>query len=487
MKLKLKPLFCLGLLWASLSAFAQTWATYSLTGTSANVTPAAMAEDGDGYIYVVGTTPGSNKNIVVMKFTSAGALSLSQEIGTGEVEEGFDIAVGPDGKIYVLGRYKDNTTPDNPTLLVTCLTTSLSTSWQYPVTAYMINGVTESSEVLPYRIVTGGTSQAPFCYVTAQVKESLFQFGVDLKNPATEKGVMYAKVTSAGVSWQGVWDGNTGDPDNLFGTHAVSNGLAIVTSTVVNAGGTDRPRAYFVKVNSSGAVSWDEEPTITGASNGNHYLAQTTAHGDEVYVSFQLTPVSGTDIWDALVGVDCSATSAPSTWMEDKYRRYSPGLTQLHTNKGLGVGYWNSAIIGVGYGYLTAGGIEDPPVTDPEFSSWVREMFGSPVYFDEGVDSAMGLLADRYVPNPNQRCFDAYDGRLFGLARGLTSTTFRTLTYNGTRDEQTTTLTGGYSTNGGIGNGHPLQVLASKNTDSMYVLVNVINSDERVALFKYDR
>jgi hypothetical protein len=485
MKLNTKPLLCLALILASLGAFAQTWSTYSLTGTDADVTPAAMAEDGDGYIYVVGTTPGSNKNIVVMKFTSAGALSLSQEIGTGEVEEGFDIAIGPDGKVYVLGRYKDNTTPDNPTLLVTCLTTSLSTSWQHHVTAYMIDGVTESSEVLPYRIVTGGTSQSPFCYVTAQIKESTFGFGIDLKDPASAKGIMYAKVASGGVSWQGVWDGNTGDPDNLFGTHAVSNGLAIVTSTIVNSGGTDYKRTHYVKVNSSGAVSWAAPPTISTPGDGTHNLAQTTVHGDEVYASFQLT-TSGSGVYDCLVGVDCSATSTPSTWIVDAYRYFVPGLSQLHTNMGLGVGYWNNTIIGVGYGWLSPGGTSSNPLDPSDYASWVRELGGST--FDFGFDQVNGLVAHRYVPTPNQRCFDAYNGRLFGLARGLTTTSFRTLTYDGSRDELTTNLAGGYSTNAGIGNGSPLQVLAGKNTDSMYVLLNVLTSGtEGLALFKYDR
>jgi uncharacterized delta-60 repeat protein len=85
------------------------WA--SQFGSSGSDRSNAVGVSGDGSIYIAGRTDGNldgnfqtgNGDVFIAKFNSDGTKAWTQTLGTGSIEEGKDLAVGPDGSVYVVG------------------------------------------------------------------------------------------------------------------------------------------------------------------------------------------------------------------------------------------------------------------------------------------------------------------------------------------------------------------------------------------------
>ena len=84
------------------------------TGTSVAVGP-------DGSVYVCGYTGSygaGNHDILVAKFNSSGSLQWQKTIGEGYNDQGFSVAVGPDGSVYVCGEIGDKNSAKYECLIV---------------------------------------------------------------------------------------------------------------------------------------------------------------------------------------------------------------------------------------------------------------------------------------------------------------------------------------------------------------------------------
>lgn len=97
----------------SATALAQETRQWDLRYSPQNTIPGrgrAIARDGDGAIYTAGFfNNGSNNDIMILKFTSAGVLDTTfgdngiQTYNSGNVEEAYGIAVDADKNVYVTG------------------------------------------------------------------------------------------------------------------------------------------------------------------------------------------------------------------------------------------------------------------------------------------------------------------------------------------------------------------------------------------------
>ena len=471
------------------SAYSQAdWSTYSLTSTSAGMAPMAMTEDDSGYVYVVGNTPGGNGNICVQKFDTSGSLVTSAEFGNGnDLEEGFDIQFGPDGNLYFLGR-------TGSALWVECINTSLSSIWQKTITTTTPTGSTSPN--LPYRIAMGGSAGTPICYATTHVRETLGGT-VDLTSLGSPKAVFVAKIVSGGTPTTATWNGSiSGTPDNLYGAHAISNGLALVTDSKYayssGFGSSTVSRVQYTKFDSSLSLAWST-PTGTVDPNANNHLdipSQTMMIDDKVYTSFStvtIDPVSSDYGLDCNIGMDCSGGSAGS-WLPSpntSYHRTGYVTGPNVASWGGGTGYWQSQVVSVGWGHYLSS-VFDGDTYPTYYGSWIRQVAsadGGSIL--DGILNTTGSSFDKFRPDQNQRCFSAANGHLAGLARLTDSTHFYYLTDKVSAGSATgtATLTSGYATD------QIRQVMASRNSNRVYILLDVYNSSSihRTALYAFDR
>lgn len=457
------------------------WSTYSLTTGSSgrNVSPAAMAEDASGYVYVLGTAWGgsTSQNMVVMKFDpSTGSLISSQELGGVNSESGFDIKVGPDGNIYVLGLYQSTQ------LYTLCLSSSLSVIWQNWTTPPNTWG-TSSSSTYPYRLAIGGTASTPIVYATAQIQIGNGTYF--LGNDTHAKGVYFAKFNSSGsVVTSGTWAG-TGN-DNLRGAFPISNGLLFET---YSTGGAS-PQMILSKIDgSTGANSWSD--FLYAAVNSSEVGGQCTAVGDWIYSGFTGKDSTGLQSRESACGLNCSRTSAPGIlgWNPYGYHLMTPYTsTNQSISATYGTTYWNGSQVSLGYGSYVSG-------STTYYGSWIRYVGigdNSAWIIDSSTSTSSSAQADFATPSNSYRGFDGCDGRVMGFCRETVSTStsqFDIVSYklvSGTPSKATDTevFPSGYT----LDTNPACQVLASKVSNSLYVMQPVTNgTDSKVGLVKVTR
>ncbi len=465
------------------SAYSQAdWSAYSLTSTGAEMVPKAMTEDDSGNVYVIGTTPGGNGNICVQKFSSTGTLTTSAEFGNGtDSEEGFDIAYGADGNLYLLGR-------SGSALWTQCITTGLSSVWQDTITTTTPGGSTSPN--VPYRIAMGGNAGSPIFYATAQVRETLGGT-INLNQASAAKAVFVAKKVSGGTASTATWN-LSGTPDNLYGAYAISNGLALVTDSKYayssSFGSSSVSRVQYTKFDSSLSFSWTTPSGTVDPNSNNHQdsLSQSWMKDDVVYTSFTqgtIDPVTTDYQLDSTIGMDCSGGSAGS-WIPSPTSYHRPGYVTANPNRwsvGLGVRYWNDHWVAAGNGAyvsLTSDGDTFPTY----YGSWIRDVAsGDSGGLEFGILNTSGSSLDVYKPEQNQRSFDAVNGKGICLSRFIDQTHFYSWGYKSSVNTATNTITSGYSID------FNRQTMASHVSDRFYVLLDVYNgsSVHRTALYMF--
>lgn len=106
-------------------------------------TPVAVGPDGS--VYVCGFTQSAgagNADLLIAKFNSSGSIQWQKTIGERYADQGFSVAVGPDGSVYVCGEIRDKNSPKYDCLIIK-FNPSGTLQWQ----KNLVNVNTEPSSV----------------------------------------------------------------------------------------------------------------------------------------------------------------------------------------------------------------------------------------------------------------------------------------------------------------------------------------------------
>jgi len=208
------------------------------------------------------------EDIFVAKYDRDGGLLWVRRAGGAYSDKSYGIAVDPAGNCYVTGFFKDAAHFGNITL-----TSSGTGPTNVPsdvfVAKYSATGELQwahsaggSSDDTGYSIAADA---AGACYLTGYFQGAA-QFGATTLTSVGSSDVFVAKYTTTGqLEWaqqfgspsQDNGRGITVDPaGNLFVTGYFADTMIVGNTNLTNAGYTDTPDVFLVKLNSQGAVQW---------------------------------------------------------------------------------------------------------------------------------------------------------------------------------------------------------------------------------------
>ncbi len=459
MKKLLSKLLAISGMLGSVAACNANWNSSYFTSTNHDVVPVAMAEDSSGNVYVLGTVQTTDTQFVIQKINSSGTSVSDVEFGSSTLADtAYDITIKSD-KIYMLGR-------EGNKMYVACFNTSLSNVWTQNNLTPVAGNNTTTSDFIPYRV----SVDSGLCYVTAAVQETS-SGNVDLGVSTTAKAVFYAQLSNSGsVNYSSGWEGVSGQPDNLYGTHAVSNGLVFITDTKSLISGSYYSRAHFTKVASgSNTVQWSSEVGFSGSyTNRIHKLSKSDAYGDNVFVGFENSTYvpwqTDTYTQEWITRVDGSATTAPSWTYSlsnvEKVLHGTPDKPNQHNHSG-GVGRYSGDYVSCGWGDYS-------DVFNDDAASWLRGESG-------GTYNLASTNTLTIQPSVSQRAFHSDNAYLAALYRASTSSSFyywSTGMTAGATKTIASDFASGYS-------GAPVHIFASGQSSHAYVVITLTDNSGR--------
>jgi|GEM_PF-5879292 len=251
-----------------------------------------IAVGSDGAVYITGQTSSTgagNYDLMLAKYTAAGALSWTKTLGGVGADYGQGVAVGSDGAIYVTGQL-DRTGAGSYGLMLAKYTAEGALSWAKTLGGTRTengNGIAVGSDGAVY--VTGQTNSAG----------------------AGSYDLMLAKYTAAGaLSWKTTLGG--GSADYGYGIAVGSDGAVYVTGQT-NSAGAGSYDLMLAKYTAAGTLSWkktlggskyDYGKGITVGSDGALYvMGQTNSAGAGSYdLMLAKYTAAGTLSWKKTLG-----------------------------------------------------------------------------------------------------------------------------------------------------------------------------------------
>lgn len=231
----------------------------------------------NGNIFVVGySTETGQNNLLLIKYTSAGAVSWKKHILYKDTI-GYSIATNDTTNLYCVGTIFET---KHKLFLVKILQANSSIVWEY------------SYEIAGKSLIGQGS--------VCDSLGNLYVVGTAIDDGTNNENIFVAKFNSAGViQWQKLISGANNDNGNSVSVDS-SNNIFIVGTT--NSHGTGLNDTIIIKCDSSGNVLWQKTLGGTGAENavgvavdssGNSYLTGST--GDNLLMAKYDT--SGTLLW----------------------------------------------------------------------------------------------------------------------------------------------------------------------------------------------
>jgi uncharacterized delta-60 repeat protein len=215
----------------------------------------------DGSVYVVGTTLGTGageRDFLVTKYSASGHLVWSKTLGGASVEQGYGIAVAPDGSVYVTG-FTNSAGAGSSDLLLAKYTAAGELAWQKAL---------------------GGTSSDRGNGISVAADGSVYIAG-QTSSAGSDNGMLIAKYTSAGsLTWKRTLRVAEGKGVSVAPNGAVyvtgSSGSALVVAKYNDKGELSWQRALTVTVGTGGLVGHG----ISAAADGSVYLTGRMGYGN---------------------------------------------------------------------------------------------------------------------------------------------------------------------------------------------------------------
>lgn len=231
----------------------------------------------NGNIFVVGySTETGQNNLLLIKYTSAGAVSWKKHILYKDTI-GYSIATNDTTNLYCVGTIFET---KHKLFLVKILQSNSSVVWEY------------SYEIAGKSLIGQGS--------VCDSLGNLYVVGTAIDDGTNNENIFVAKFNSAGViQWQKLISGANNDNGNSVSVDS-SNNIYIVGTT--NSHGAGLNDTIIIKCDSSGNLLWQKTLGGTGSENavgvvvdssGNSYLTGST--GDNLLIAKYDT--SGSLLW----------------------------------------------------------------------------------------------------------------------------------------------------------------------------------------------
>ena len=219
----------------------------TLGGTSTDIGQ-SIAVGADGAVYVTGYTNSSSAggfDVLVTKYNADGALDWKKTLGGTGTEDGYGIAVGTDGSVYVTGR------------------TNSATAGGYDVLVARYN----ADGSLAWQKTLGGTSNDYGLGITIGTDGAVYVAGYANSDSAGGTDFLVAKYSATGtLDWKKTLGGTASDSG--YGIAVGADGALYVGgyTTSSSAGGFD---FLVTKYSAAGSLAWKKTLGGTGIDYGH--------------------------------------------------------------------------------------------------------------------------------------------------------------------------------------------------------------------------
>ena len=226
----------------------------------------AVAPDGSVYVCGVTQSAGAGSNdLLLAKFSSSGTVQWQKTLGGSGDEDGYSVAVAPDGSVYVCG----------------CIgsTTLGGARWDLLLVKFSSSGTVQWQKTLGGGVDDYGHS------VAVASDGSVYVFGHAYSAGVGECDFLLAKFSSSGtVQWQKTLGGGKGDYGQSVAV--APDGSVYVGGFTYSAGVGDFD-FFLAKYSSSGTVQWyktlgssDEDVvnSVAVAPDGSVYICGNTCY-----------------------------------------------------------------------------------------------------------------------------------------------------------------------------------------------------------------
>ena len=280
----------------------------------------AVAPDGSVYVCGVTQSAGAGSNdLLLAKFSSSGTVQWQKTLGSSNDEDGYSVAVAPDGSVYVCGCF-GSTVLGGP-------------RWDLLLVKFSSSGTVQWQKTLGGGVDDYGHSVAVASDGSVYVCGHAYSAGVG------ECDFLLAKFSSSGtVQWQKTLGGGKGD----YGySVAVAPDGSVYGCGFTYSAGAGEYDFFLAKYSSSGTVQWyktlggsrdDEGYSVAVAPDGSVYVCGIARSARDAGASnFLLAKFSssGTVQWQKALGDNSISTYGHSVAVASDGSVYVCGHTYV--------------------------------------------------------------------------------------------------------------------------------------------------------------
>ena len=233
----------------------------------------AIAPDGSVYAYGYTTSAGAgNYDFLIAKFSSSGTVQWQKTLGDSDGENGFSVAVAPDGSVYACGKTNSVNTLNTDLFLVK-FSSSGTVQWQ--------------------KRFGGGNGDYGYSVAVAS-DGSVYVSGYTYVN-GNKNDLLLVKFSSSGtVQWQKTLGGSN---DEIGTSVAVAPDGSVYVCGYTRSAGAGNTDLLLAKFSSSGTVQWQK---TLGGSGYEEGWSVAVAPDGSVYVCGH-TSSAGSGSYDLLL------------------------------------------------------------------------------------------------------------------------------------------------------------------------------------------